>query len=111
MGLFKKTQKIIIKLDDFREEKLEDFIADKILKKLDENETVDSLEKKGIIAAITAASAYASGYGLPLCPEKIKEIIADEVVKTLGKANKKLQKQLKKKSKAYQDRHRGGCND
>lgn len=96
--------KIIIKIDD-RRENLEDFIADKILANLDENEKVDTLERKGIIAAITAANAYASTYGLPACPENIKEKIADEVVKVLGKANKRLQKRLKKKSKRYTERH------
>lgn len=108
MGIFKRTKKIIIKIDDFREEKLEDFIADSILAKLDENEKVDELEKKGIVAAITAANAYASTYGLPNCPEEIKERIAEEVVKVLGKANKKLQKQLKKKSDSYKKRHSEG---
>jgi hypothetical protein len=103
MAIFKK---IILKIDDKREN-LEDFIADKILAYLDENETVDSLERKGIIAAITAANAYASTYGVPVVPDNIKEKIADEVVKILGKANKKLQKQLKKKSKQYTERHRG----
>lgn len=103
MAIFKK---IILKIDD-RRESLEDFIADKILANLDENETVDSLERKGIIAAITAANAYAATYGVPMCPENVMEKIADEVVKILGKANKKLQKQLKKKSKEYTERHRG----
>lgn len=104
MAIFKK---IIIRIDD-RRENLEDFIADKILANLDENETVDSLERKGIIAAITAANAYAATYGVPVIPDKIKEKIADEVVKALGKANKKLQKQLKKKSKQYTERHGDG---
>ena len=103
MAIFKK---IILKIDD-RRENLEDFIADKILANLDENETVDSLERKGIIAAITAANVYASTYGVPVVPDNIKEKIADEVVRILGKANKKLQKQLKKKSKQYTERHRG----
>ncbi len=103
MAIFKK---IVLKIDD-RRESLEDFIADKILANLDENETVDKLERKGIIAAITAANAYASTYGVPVIPDKIKEKIADEVVKALGKANKQLQKQLKKKSKNYTERHQG----
>ena len=103
-------KKIILKIDD-RRETLEDFIADKILANLDENETVDNLERKGIIAAITAANAYASTYGVPNCPDNIKEKIADEDVKILGKANKKLQKQLKKKSKKYTDRHEPKTED
>ena len=101
MAIFKK---IIIKIDD-RRENLEDFIADRILGALDENKKIDALERKGVIAAITAAGAYAATYGLPVCPENIKERIADEVVKALGKANKRLQKQLKKKSKSYIKRH------
>lgn len=105
MKLFKRTQKIIIKLDDFREEKLEDFIADSILKKLDENATVDKLEKQAIITGITAANAYMTTYGVGTLPEDVKEKIANETVKALGKANKLLQKQLKKKSAAYVKRH------
>lgn len=101
MAIFKK---IIIRIDD-RRENLEDFIADKILANLDENQTVDDIERKGIIAAITAANAYAATYGLPVCPDVIKEKIADEIIKVLGKANKKLQKQLKKKSTKYIKRH------
>lgn len=95
MQILKRTKNIFIKIDD-RREKIEDFIADEILTKLDESETVDSLEKKGIIAAITAANAYAATYGVPTIPEEIKERIAEGCVKAIGKANKKLQSQLKK---------------
>lgn len=107
MKLFNKTKQIIIKIDDFREEKLENFIADEILSKLDENDSVDKLEKKAILAGITAANAYLTTYGVPVLPEDIKERIADATVKALGKANKLLQKQLKKTSKAYKKRHEG----
>lgn len=103
--ILKKTKQIIIKIDDFREEKLENFIADEILSKLDENDSIDKLEKKAILAAITAANAYAATYGVPSIPDDIKEKIAKASVKVLGKANKKLQTQLKKKSKAYKKRH------
>jgi hypothetical protein len=105
MDLFNKTKKIIIKIDDFREEKLDSFIANDILAKIDESTTVDELEEKGIMTAITAANAYAATYGLPACPDEIKKQIAKEVVKQLGKANKLIQKQLNKKSKAYIARH------
>lgn len=105
MKIINKAKKTIIKLDDFREEKLEIFIVNDILKVLDNNPTVDKIEKQAYITAITAASAYASTYGLPACPGNIKEKIADELVKATGKANKLLQKQLNKKSKAYVKRH------
>lgn len=105
--LFKKTKDIIIKIDDFREEKLEIFIADEILSKLDENDSIDKLEKKAILAGITAANAYLTTYGVPVLPKDIKEQIATAAVKSLGKANKLLQKQLKKTSKSYKKRHKG----
>lgn len=103
----KKTKEIIIKIDDFREEKLENFIADEILSKLDKNDTVDKLEKKAILAGINAANAYLTTYGVPVLPEDIKEKIATSAVQSLGKANKLLQKQLKKTSKSYKKRHKG----
>lgn len=105
--VFNKAKSIVIKLDDFREEKIEDFIADEILLKLDTNSKIDDLEKKAVIAGITAANAYMTTYGVPILPDAIKEKIADAAVKSLGKANKLLQKQLKKKSKAYKKRHKG----
>jgi len=77
------------------------------LSKIDECESIDSLQEKAIIAAITAANAYATTYGVPSIPDDIKEKIAKASVKILGKANKKLQVQLKKKSKAYTKRHTG----
>lgn len=105
--IFKKAKSIVIKLDDFREEKLENFIANEILSKLDTSTKVDELEKQAIIAGITAANAYMSTYGVPTLPANIKEKIADAAVKNLSKANKLLQKQLNKKSKAYKRRHKG----
>lgn len=108
-----KFRKILIKLDDLREEKIEDFIADKILTNLDKCSKVDDLEKQAIMAGITAANAYLTTYGVPILPDEVKEKIADATVKTLGKANKLLQKQLKKKSKAYLKRKEGknGLNE
>lgn len=102
--LLNKTKKIIIKIDE-RREKLEDFIADDILKRVDENATVDTLEEQAIITGITAANAYMTTYGVPTLSSDVKEQIAKTCVKALGKANKLLQKQLKKKSKAYEKRH------
>lgn len=108
MGKIIKTAKnIIIKLDDFREEKLEDFIANEILAKVETSSKIDELEKQAIIAGITAANAYMATYGIPTLPDEIKQKIADAGVKTLNKANKMLQRQLKKKSKGYQKRHMG----
>lgn len=104
--MFNKTKQIFIHIDDKRE-KIEDFIADEILTKIDECKSVDALEEKAIIAAITAANAYAATYGVPTIPKAIKEKIAKASVKALGKANKKLQAQLKKKSKEYKTRHTG----
>lgn len=96
-----KLKNIILKIDDFREEKIEDFIADTILAKLDNCKKVDELEKAAIFAALTAGNAYLTTYGVPTLPEDVKREISDAAVKCLGKANKLLQKQLKKKSKAY----------
>ncbi len=96
-----KLKNILLKMDDFREEKLEDFIADKILATLDSCQKVDELEKAAIIAALSAGNAYLATYGVPILPEEVKKKIADVATKGLGKANKLMQKQLKKKSKAY----------
>ena len=105
MKIFNKTKQIMIKIDDFREEKLEVFLADEILGKLDVSEKLDNLEKKAVKAGITAANAYLMTYGVPIVPEDVKEQIAECSVRILSKANKLLQKQLKKTSKAYKKRH------
>lgn len=109
--ILKKAKTIMIKLDDFREEKLEDFIANEILAKLETSSKVDDLERQAIIAGITAANAYMATYGIPTLPDEIKQKIADAGVKTLNKANKLLQKQLNKKSKRYKKRHEGEKQD
>jgi len=111
MDLFKKPKEIIIKIDDFREERLDTFIANEFFAKIDASTKVDELEEKGIITAITAANTYAATYGLPACPDDIKQKIAKEVVKQSGKANKLIQKQLNKKSKAYVERHSKTASD
>ena len=97
-------KKIYIKIDDKRET-IEDFIADKILFNLDENEKVDALEEEAILAAMDAAALYLKTYGVPTLPDEIKKKIAKASVKAIGKANKKIQKQLKKKSASYEKRH------
>lgn len=98
-------KKILINIDD-RREKLEDFIADRILKNIDENTKIDALERQAIITALTATNAYLMTYGIPVLPDKIRDKIADVTVDSLSKANKLIQKQLKKKSKSYQERHK-----
>lgn len=103
--MFEKFKKIVIKLDDFREEKLEDFIIANILIKVDENSTVDTLEQQAIETALTAGNAYLATYGMPTIPENVRKQIAEYTVKGLGKANKLLQKQVKKKNKWYNRRH------
>ena len=100
----KKFKKIVITIDNKRE-KLEDFIADRILAKIDSSTKVDELEKKAIVAGLTAGNAYLATYGVPAIPEEVKEKIADVAVKAINKGNKLLQKQLKKKSKTYKANH------
>ncbi len=101
MKLFRK---IIITIDNKREN-IEDFIADKILFNIDNSPKVDELEKRAIIAGLTAGNAYLATYGVPVIPDEVKEKIADAGVKALNKANKLLQKQLKKKSKLYKENY------
>lgn len=105
MALFGRTKKIIIKIDDFREERLEVFISNDILKRWNEYKNADDLRKAGTLAVINAVSAYATTYGLPALTDEVKEQIAEENVKVLKALNQKLQKQLNKKSKSYVDRH------
>jgi len=100
-----KFKKIVITIDNKREN-LEDFVADRILTKIDSSTKVDDLEKEAIIAGLTAGNAYLATYGIPVIPNEVKEKIADAGVKALNKANKLLQKQLKKKSKLYKDNHK-----
>jgi hypothetical protein len=102
--IINKNRQIYIKIDDFREEKLEVYIKD-VFTKIDESKLVDTAEEKALITAMAAASAYASTYGLPACPEDVKVKIAKEVVKLLGNGNRAIQKQLDKKGKGYKKRH------
>lgn len=101
--MLKIAKKIYITLDD-RRENIEDFIADNVLKRWDELKNVDDLRKAGTLAVINAVSAYAQTYGLPALTEDVKLKIAEANVKVLKKLNNRLQRQLKKKSKAYKER-------
>lgn len=107
----KTAKTIYIKIDDFREEKLETFIANDILKRFDECENADDVRKAVNIAIINAVAAYGATYGLPALSDDVKNKIAEEAAKVEKKLNKKLQKQLNKKSKAYQKRHEAAAND
>ncbi len=97
-------KKILIKIDDFREEKLEDYILNNLLIKLD-NSKIDDIEQKAIETALTAGNAYLATYGIPALPDNIKSEIARYTVKAINKANKLLRKQVTKKSKWYNKRH------
>lgn len=98
-------KKVYVVIDNKREN-IEDFIADRILAGLDENEKIDTLEEKAILAAFEAADAYLATHGVPSLPDDIKKKIAQASVKAIGKANKALQKQLKKKSRRYKEEHK-----
>ena len=100
-------KRIYIKIDD-RREKVEVFISYNILIRWDELKNVDDLRKAGSLAVINVVSAYAQTYGLPALTDDVKDGIADANVKVLKRLNKKLQSQLKKKSKSYINRHGGG---
>lgn len=97
-------RKLYIKIDDKRES-IEDFIADNILKRWDDMKGADDIRKIGSLALVNTVCTYAQIYGLPALTNDVKEQIADAGAKVLKKINNKLQKQLKKKSKAYLKRH------
>lgn len=88
-----------------KKEKLEDFVADNIFQKLDENDNLDKIEEIIIAVTIESISAYLTTYNLPAIPESVKKSISKAIVKGFGKANRKIQKQLKKKSDKYKKRH------
>ena len=97
-------KRIYIIVDDKRE-RIEDFIADNILKRWDEMKGVNDFRKISSLVLINAVNSYITCYGLPALTNEIKEQIADANVKVLKKLNNKLKKQLKKKSKGYIERH------
>ena len=95
-----KIKTIFIEVRNKRE-KLEDFVADNIFQKLDENDNLDKIEEIIIAVTIESISAYLTTYNLPAIPEsvKVKKSISKAIVKGFGKANRKIQKQLRKKGK------------
>lgn len=104
MKLFKRTQKIIIKLDDFREEKLETFIANRF-KQYDELENADEIRTKLNYTIMDTMQALTTQYGSGAITPEIKSKINKVVLKIEKAANKKIQDQLNKKSKSYVARH------
>lgn len=101
---FKRLKKIIIFIDDKREY-IEDIVADKYLKALDESSVVNTLEEKVIVIACEVIQAYLTTYNVPEIPADVKKQISKQIVKGISKANKLLQKQLRKKSKRYKEIH------
>lgn len=98
-----KKKRVVDIFDDGREA-FEDFLADRILSRLDGNEKLDAVKKRAIVAAFDfVAMRTAMGQ---LISEDMKYGIADEVVKQLAKPNSWLRKQLKKKNKKWIERHR-----
>lgn len=89
--------KKIFLMVDGRREKIEDFIADKILKAIDENTKIDELQEKAVLIAFEAADTYLVTHGIPTLPENVKSAIARGVVRALGKAKRKIQNRLRKK--------------
>ena len=96
-------KKVIEKSEDSREF-IEDFLANNFLVKIETSTKVDEIEEKAIITAISCAEAYFSKTGL--ITTDVKQSIAKQTVSVIGKANKLLQKQLKKKSQGYLARHK-----
>lgn len=88
-------KKIYIKVHNKRET-IENFVADRILKKIDESKKVDDLEKILISASIDVVEKYLETYNIPKLTKTQKENVTSAIIKGLSKANKKLQKQLKK---------------
>lgn len=90
-----RLKKICIKIHNKRE-KIEDFVADNILKKIDESKKTDNLEKILVSVSIDVIGHYLETYKVTNLTNKQKENISTAIVKGLSKVNKKLQKQLKK---------------
>lgn len=100
----KKTKEIIIKVDDFREEKLETFLANK-LKQYDELKNVDNIRSKLNYAIMDTMQALTTQYGSSIITPGVKFKINKAALKIEKSMNKKLQNQLNKKSKRYKERH------
>ena len=89
--MFGFIKKIFKKVDTFRED-LEDCFAN-ILEKIDSNTKIDELEAKLIKNGIKLAI---SRYGINI-PDTAYDYISKSIVDTIGKANKLLAKQLRKR--------------
>lgn len=103
---------IYVKIDN-RREKIEDFIADEILKRFDESKNAEKIREIIALAAINAVCVFASSEGIPT--DKISNDIKNQIAKTSAKVfkkiNNKLQKQLKKKSKTFKKKMEKTKND
>lgn len=91
MNIIKFIKRLFKPINNFREA-LEDKLAD-ILEKVDSSTKVDEVEKEAIAKAIKFTASY---YGVKNVPAGVSDVISEEVVKCLGKINKKLQTQLRK---------------
>lgn len=103
--MFERTKSIIIKIDDFREEKLEIFLANDVLKRFDELKNADDLRKAMNMAIINAVGTFAASNGLPALTADVKNQINEQAIKVEKKLNEKLQNQLNKTSRKYKERH------
>ncbi|MGN1125537.1 MAG: hypothetical protein ACI4SM_05060 [Candidatus Gastranaerophilaceae bacterium] len=90
-----RLKRLYIKIHNKRE-KIENFVADNILKKIDESKKIDNLEKILVSVSIDVIEHYLETYKVTSLTKKQKENISTAIVKGLSKVNKKLQKQLKK---------------
>ena len=90
-----RLKRLCIKIHNKRE-KIEDFVADTIFKKIDESKKIDNLEKILVSVSIDVIGHYLETYNVSSLTKKQKENISNAIVKGLSKVNKKIQKQLKK---------------
>ena len=104
MKILGKAKSIVIKIDDFREEKLETFIANRF-KQYDELENADAIRTKLNYAIMDTMQALTTQYGSGAITPEIKSKINKVVLKIEKSANKKIQNQLNKKTKSYMARH------
>lgn len=94
------SKKIYIKIHNKRES-IEDFVADEILKKIEVSKTNEIFENVLTQIVVEVSAAYLKTYNLPEISEDAKIKIKSSVIKGLKKANKSIQKQLKK-GKSYE---------
>ena len=67
MKIKNSIRTIYIKIDNKRE-KLEDFIADDILKRFDESKNAEQIREIVALAAVNALCAFAVSEGIPAAP-------------------------------------------